>query len=86
VTGIASNPKGRAIVEATVTLAHSLGLDLVAEGVESEADLNELVRFDVGIAQGFWISRPQPPTSFARWLDTHRATVRPPPTRFAATR
>ncbi len=86
VTGIGTNPKGRAIVEATVTLARSLGLDLVAEGVESEADLNELVRFDVGIAQGFWLSRPQPPASFARWLDAHRATVLPPSTRFAATR
>lgn len=76
VTGIGTNPKGRAIFEATVTLARSLGLDLVAEGVESEADLNELVRFDVGIAQGFWLSRPQPPASFASWLDA-RTTVSP---------
>jgi diguanylate cyclase (GGDEF)-like protein len=73
VTGIAAKPKAAAIVQATVALARSLGLDLVAEGVESEADSEELARLGVGLAQGFWISGPQPAVELARWLDAHRA-------------
>jgi diguanylate cyclase (GGDEF)-like protein len=73
ITGIASDPKGRAIVQATVTLARSLGLGLVAEGVESASDWDEVARLGVGMAQGFWIGHPLPPADFARWLDDHRA-------------
>jgi diguanylate cyclase (GGDEF)-like protein len=78
VTGMAANPKGRAIVAASVALASALDLDLVAEGVETEADWDELVELGVGMAQGYWISRPVPPDEFVDWLNSHHETALPP--------
>jgi diguanylate cyclase (GGDEF)-like protein len=77
VTGIATNPKSRAIVEATVALGRSLGLDLVAEGIETEADWLELEILGVDMAQGYWLSRPQPAENFVRWLAAHRLSGLP---------
>jgi EAL domain len=49
-----------AIVRTTIDLAHSLGLRLVAEGVETEAHLHELAGLGCDLAQGYHISRPLP--------------------------
>jgi EAL domain-containing protein (putative c-di-GMP-specific phosphodiesterase class I) len=46
------------IVRAVVTLAHSLNLDVVAEGVESPAQLSRLRELGCEFAQGFCFSRP----------------------------
>jgi EAL domain-containing protein (putative c-di-GMP-specific phosphodiesterase class I) len=68
VTGIAASPKDQAIVEAIVSLARSLGLCLVAEGIETRSDWDYLCGLGVDIAQGYMISRPQSPSDFAAWL------------------
>jgi EAL domain-containing protein (putative c-di-GMP-specific phosphodiesterase class I) len=68
VTGIAASPKDQAIVEAVVSLARSLGLCLVAEGIETSSDWDHLCGLGVDIAQGYLISRPQPPRALAAWL------------------
>ncbi len=68
VTGIAASPKDQAIVEAVVSLARSLGLCLVAEGIETRSDWDYLCGLGVDIAQGYLISRPQSPRAFAGWL------------------
>ena len=52
-----------AIVRTTVDLAHSLGLTMVAEGVETDAALTELARLGCDVAQGYFISQPCPPRS-----------------------
>ncbi len=46
------------IVRSTIDLAHNLGLNTVAEGVESEQVLKKLREMGCDYAQGFWISRP----------------------------
>ncbi len=51
---------GRAIVSAVVSLAHALGLEVVAEGVETEQQLDVLRELDCDYAQGFLFSRPVP--------------------------
>jgi len=56
-----------AIVRATVGLAHSLGLRIVAEGVEDEATRVILVRFGCDIAQGYHLSCPLPADDLERW-------------------
>ncbi|RLV50815.1 bifunctional diguanylate cyclase/phosphodiesterase [Nocardioides mangrovicus] len=73
-----------AIVQSITDLAHRLGLEVVAEGVESQPIL-ELLR-DAGceIAQGYHISRPMPAAVLARWLADHDverfASAAPAPT------
>jgi EAL domain-containing protein (putative c-di-GMP-specific phosphodiesterase class I) len=57
-----------AIVRTTIDLAHSLGLRLVAEGVETEAHLHELARLGCDLAQGYHISRPFPAQDLTPWL------------------
>jgi diguanylate cyclase (GGDEF)-like protein/PAS domain S-box-containing protein len=57
----------RAIVRATIALAHALGLDVVAEGVENGATLRLLAEMGCDRAQGFHIARPMPPTQLVPW-------------------
>jgi diguanylate cyclase (GGDEF)-like protein len=51
------------IVAAVVGLAHALGMSAVAEGVETEAQLDHVRRLDCDAAQGFHLGRPAPPDS-----------------------
>jgi EAL domain-containing protein (putative c-di-GMP-specific phosphodiesterase class I) len=56
------------IVRSTIALAHSLGLRAVAEGVETEAVLEELRELGCDMLQGFHLSRPLPPERLEAWL------------------
>jgi diguanylate cyclase (GGDEF)-like protein len=75
------DPAATAIVRTTVDLAHSLGLTLVAEGVESQAHLRELARLGCDLAQGYHLSRPLPPDDLTPWLQqrTQPPTGHPTP-------
>jgi diguanylate cyclase len=57
-----------AIVRATIELAASLGLDVVAEGVEDEATWQTLRRLGCSTAQGYFLSRPMPAAEVAGWV------------------
>lgn len=59
--GLGTDGGDTAIVEALVRLAERLGLDIVAEGVETEAAAAELVRVGCHRAQGYLFSRAEPP-------------------------
>jgi diguanylate cyclase (GGDEF)-like protein len=50
-----------AIVTAVISLAHSLGLTAIAEGVETADQLEKLKALDCDLAQGFYFARPRPP-------------------------
>jgi EAL domain-containing protein (putative c-di-GMP-specific phosphodiesterase class I) len=63
-----SDPRAEAIVQHTVALAHSLGLSLVAEGVETAATSATLARLGCDVAQGYAIARPMPVEDFLLWL------------------
>ena len=52
---------GTEIVAAVVKLAHALGLQVIAEGVETERQLDVLRRLDCDLAQGYYFHRPQSP-------------------------
>jgi diguanylate cyclase (GGDEF)-like protein len=68
VTGMAVDPSDAAIVRSTIDLARHLGLDVVAEGVESEEVLDVLVALECDVAQGFLLSRPLPADQLDGWL------------------
>jgi diguanylate cyclase (GGDEF)-like protein len=68
VARLALDPRSIAIVRSTVALAHSLGADLVAEGVEDSVTLRALRQFGCNITQGNVHSPPLSPEEFQRWL------------------
>lgn len=55
-----TNPASRHVIVAVVTLARSLGIQTVAEGVEDAATLDLLVELGVDQAQGYHLGRPAP--------------------------
>jgi PAS domain S-box-containing protein len=72
VSGIEEHASDRAIVAAIVTMAHGLGLRVVAEGVETQAQLDFLRRHDCDVAQGFCFARPMPAEVFTAWMSDRR--------------
>jgi predicted signal transduction protein with EAL and GGDEF domain len=60
VTPVADDPSAAAIVESVVRLGHALGLLVVAEGVETAAQLSTLRDLGCDLAQGFYLARPAP--------------------------
>jgi diguanylate cyclase (GGDEF)-like protein/PAS domain S-box-containing protein len=60
VSGLEHNPEDLAIVDAVVRLGHSFGLQTVAEGVETEAQLILLRQLECDMAQGYYWGRPLP--------------------------
>jgi diguanylate cyclase len=69
VTDLATGEEARSIVRAIVQMAHSLQLRVVAEGVETEAQRDELVRLGCDELQGYLFARPMTATSLALWAD-----------------
>jgi diguanylate cyclase (GGDEF)-like protein len=65
-----ADPRTAAIVASTIGLAHSLGLAMVAEGVENAAVLQRLRAGGCDLAQGYHVSRPLPVAALDAWLTT----------------
>ena len=59
------------LVRAIITMAHSLGLKVVAEGVEAEAQTHFLKEEHCDYSQGYFYSTPLPEQDFIQWLDTN---------------
>jgi diguanylate cyclase (GGDEF)-like protein/PAS domain S-box-containing protein len=62
-----------AICAATVALGHKLGLELVAEGVETEGQRDFLAALGCDFVQGFLYSRPLPADAVIEFVKAHRA-------------
>ena len=60
-------PQSSAIVTAIVALARSLGLRVIAEGVENVRQMQALRRLGCDLMQGFLFSKPQAPDELERW-------------------
>jgi EAL domain-containing protein (putative c-di-GMP-specific phosphodiesterase class I) len=59
-----------AIFNASLQLAHQLGMEVVAEGVEDRDDWNFLRRSGCDLAQGYFIGRPMPAAELPAWIDS----------------
>jgi diguanylate cyclase (GGDEF)-like protein len=65
ISGVADNDDARALVRTIIAMCDSMGLDMVAEGVESVRQLQVLGELHCAKAQGYLISHPVPPESIA---------------------
>jgi diguanylate cyclase (GGDEF)-like protein len=61
VARLGQDPRQSAFVGALIQLAHTLSLDVIAEGIEHEQQWTELRALGCNAAQGYWIGRPVPP-------------------------
>ena len=68
VDGLGTNPEDTALVAGILGLAGALGLQIVAEGVETELQLRELRRLGCEYSQGYFHSRPLPAEEFQEWI------------------
>lgn len=68
VRNIAHSPQDREIVESVVALAHSLGKQVVAEGVEDKACLDILKGLQCEKIQGYYYAKPMSFNEFSIWL------------------
>ncbi len=68
VRDLGMTPQSSAVVTAIIALARSLGLRVIAEGVENLRQMEVLHRLGCGVMQGFLFSKPQPPEDIERWL------------------
>jgi EAL domain-containing protein (putative c-di-GMP-specific phosphodiesterase class I) len=65
--------RAAALVASTIGLAHSLGLRMVAEGVETDVAYAELKRLGCDQAQGYHVSRAVPAVELDYWLSKRPA-------------
>lgn len=82
VTDMTGDPRALAIVRSTIVLAHSLGLQMVAEGVEDAETSLDLAAAGCDVQQGWYWARALPAADLEHWLDAS-ATPRPGPRRSA---
>jgi diguanylate cyclase (GGDEF)-like protein len=66
------------IVQSTVDLGHNLGLEVVAEGVETVESYNTLARLGCDYAQGYFLSKPLSPEKMSIWLEVFCGTADQP--------
>ncbi|CCE22703.1 putative bifunctional diguanylate cyclase/phosphodiesterase [Methylotuvimicrobium alcaliphilum] len=73
VKDIETDPNDAAICSATIALAHALGIEVVAEGVETEAQRDYLLHREADIMQGFLFAKPMPAEAVPVFLNSPRA-------------
>ncbi len=66
-----------AIVAHVVSLAHSLGLRLVAEGIDDYPTVQMLAELGCDVGQGFYFARPMPAEQLLNWLTADAVALRP---------
>lgn len=73
VRDLTEDPDDRAIVSAIISMACSLEMSTIAEGVETQAQLTLLREQGCDEVQGYFLCRPQPPEELVAFLRAHRA-------------
>jgi diguanylate cyclase (GGDEF)-like protein/PAS domain S-box-containing protein len=67
VIDLETRAQNRVIVESTLQMAHALGLQVVAEGIETEWVKNYLQSIGYDVGQGYWFARPMPAEDCIKW-------------------
>jgi EAL domain-containing protein (putative c-di-GMP-specific phosphodiesterase class I) len=77
--GLGNGPEESALARAIVKLGQSLELQVVAEGIENEDQLNELRRIRCDLGQGYFLARPSESEQASAWLEKAVAQRNPRP-------
>ena len=64
VLGIADNPRSHDVVRGLIMMAHSIGIEVVAEGIETPEQAEALRAMGCDLGQGFLLGRPSPVSAF----------------------
>jgi len=75
VMAMATNEDDATIVRSTIDLGRNLGLEVVAEGVESQSIWDRLNALGCTVAQGYFLSRPVPADELTAWLRRRHRTL-----------
>jgi len=73
VRNLGDSVEDESIIEMIINLAHTLGLNVVAEGVEKAEQIDVLRKLGATYAQGFHIAKPMPVIELQPWLDEYEA-------------
>ncbi len=65
-------PRSRTIVQSIISLGRDLGIEVIAEGIETDEQRSELIQLGCRLGQGFLFGRPLPPEAFDRPLALQR--------------
>jgi EAL domain-containing protein (putative c-di-GMP-specific phosphodiesterase class I) len=68
INSVVDNAKQQALVKSLIRMAHEMGMQVVAEGLESATTQKMLQDWGCDAAQGFLINRPMPAEAFISWL------------------
>ena len=68
ITDLLRDPDDLALTSAIIAMAHSMGITVVAEGVERQGQFDLLRERDCDLAQGYWLGQPVSAAEFARML------------------
>ena len=68
--GVTQDKQASALVTAVVEMGKALGLEVIAEGIETPEEAEVLLRLGCDTMQGYLFSRPVPPEELVKWLDT----------------
>ncbi|MBN1956840.1 MAG: EAL domain-containing protein [Desulfuromonadales bacterium] len=69
IRGVTSSPNDQSIIHACVALAKPLGMKTVAEGVETEEQINLLKNMGCDYIQGYYVAKPLPAKDMSQFLD-----------------
>jgi EAL domain-containing protein (putative c-di-GMP-specific phosphodiesterase class I) len=73
IEGAHADEESRVITETIINMARSLGMDVVAEGVENTEVLDLLIELGCDAAQGFLLTKPLPAEDYLSWYRTTHA-------------
>jgi EAL domain-containing protein (putative c-di-GMP-specific phosphodiesterase class I) len=71
VSRVCVDPMHDAIVRSVIQLGHSLGMRVVAEGIEDEPTIDRLAVLGADVGQGYFIARPMQANMFDAWRSRH---------------
>ncbi|MEC4724050.1 EAL domain-containing protein [Shewanella sp. D64] len=71
ITNLPNDKDSAAVTSGIIALAHKLGMQVIAEGVETDIQREFLKQEQCDWIQGYLISRPLPPEEFETWLNTY---------------